>query len=219
MIKTILFDYDGVIVDSFSSVHNVYKIICNKLGKECPLDIEEFRKDYGLSQIQFMDSKNFSDNDKENADLIFGEEILKQNHTTYDGIKEVILNLSKKYKLVIVSSNFIVEIKKRLGNLGLIEAFSEIIGEEVGRNGKGIFQKAPAIKELLERDRVVGEEAIMIGDREVDYLEAKKAGVANVILVEYGWGYDKEKLFGYKQEVIVNCPEDILKAVETIDKT
>ena len=39
MIKVIIFDYDGVIVDSLQKVHEVYMTICDKLGKECPRDL------------------------------------------------------------------------------------------------------------------------------------------------------------------------------------
>ena len=45
MIKLIIFDYDGVIVDSFVNVHLVYKIICKKLGKQYPEDFKDFKND------------------------------------------------------------------------------------------------------------------------------------------------------------------------------
>lgn len=214
MVKIIVFDYDGVIVDSFSSVHNVYQIICEKMGKECPSDLEEFRKEYGQSHIEFMDKRQFSNLEKENAGKLFSQEIIKQNHSSYNGIREVILNLSKRYKLFIVSSNFADEIKNKLEILGVLNCFDEIIGEIIGN--RDISPKSVVIKKILEKEGVKGDEAIMIGDREVDYLEAKKAGIKNVILVEYGWGYNKEKLIEHKQEIIVNKPEDILMAVERI---
>ncbi len=46
-IKCIIFDYDGVIVDSFDSMHAVYQILCKELGYNCPTDREIFRKMYG----------------------------------------------------------------------------------------------------------------------------------------------------------------------------
>jgi phosphoglycolate phosphatase len=214
MIKLIVFDYDGVIVDSFKSVHNVYQIICEKFGKECPFELKKFRKEYGKSHIEFMDKREFSDLEKENAAKLFSEEIIKQNHPFYEGVKEVILNLSKNYKLFIVSSNYADEIKKKLEMLGVLDCFDEIIGEIIGN--KDISPKSVVIKKILENEGIKGDEAIMIGDREVDYLEAKKAGIENVILVEYGWGYNRTELREHKQEIIVNEPKDILTAVEKI---
>ena len=43
----------------------------------------------------------------------------------------------------------------------------------------------------------------MIRDRTVDYDEGIKVGIKSdhIILVEYGWGYDKNKI---KQKFIVN---------------
>ena len=46
-IKAIIFDYDGVIVDSFPSVFEVYKIIAAECGGHIPKDLEEFRELYG----------------------------------------------------------------------------------------------------------------------------------------------------------------------------
>ena len=46
MVKWIIFDYDGVIVDSFPIVYEIYKMMCLKLNKEFPKDIEGFKKVY-----------------------------------------------------------------------------------------------------------------------------------------------------------------------------
>ena len=59
-------------------------------------------------------------------------------------------------------------------------------------------------------------EVILVGDRVVDYRLAQKAGIQNLILVEYGWGYDKKLTPNYKPKVIVNKPQDLLKAIARI---
>ena len=64
MIKLIIFDYDGVIVDSFLNVHKVYQIACQKLGKQCPSNLDEFRKIYGHNSIEAK--KNLGFNKEEN---------------------------------------------------------------------------------------------------------------------------------------------------------
>jgi len=45
-------------------------------------------------------------------------------------------------------------------------------------------------------------------------LKAIYEGVDNLILVEYGWGYDPANVPEYKSRMIVNKPKDLLKAVE-----
>ena len=57
---------------------------------------------------------------------------------------------------------------------------------------------------------------VMVGDRLVDFTTAKECGINQIILVEYGWGYDKEKISEYKQIILVHNPKDILVAVEHI---
>ncbi len=90
MIKLIIFDYDGVIVDSFPTVHKVYQIICQRLGKKCPLNFEEFKKTYGKTSRNFAKNLEFSEEDIARADLIYREEILKQKPEFFEGIAEVI---------------------------------------------------------------------------------------------------------------------------------
>ena len=43
---------------------------------------------------------------------------------------------------------------------------------------------------------------------------AKKGAEKNIIIVDYGWGYDKEKV--PKQKIIVKKPADVLKAIKKI---
>ncbi len=48
MIKLIFFDYDGVIVDSFPTIYNVYRVMVRELGiKKFPDTLEEFCQIYG----------------------------------------------------------------------------------------------------------------------------------------------------------------------------
>ena len=49
MIKAVIFDYDGVIVDTLPAVFEVYKVICRRFGVREPRDIEEYRSLYGYN--------------------------------------------------------------------------------------------------------------------------------------------------------------------------
>ena len=42
--------------------------------------------------------------------------------------------------------------------------------------------------------------------------------LTNIILVDYGWSYDLEKIPEYHQKVIIKKPEDILKAIKIFNK-
>jgi len=54
VIKTIFFDYDGVIVDSFRDVHKSFISVCAQLGVVgCPKDFDAFTKMYGENSNEF----------------------------------------------------------------------------------------------------------------------------------------------------------------------
>jgi len=214
MIKLIIFDYDGVIVDSFSNVHKVYQIICSRLGKECSGDIDEFRKFYGHTSTEAKENLGLNDKESVEANKIFKEEIMKLEPQPFDGIAEVVKELSEKYKLIVISSNYKDEVEMKLEKIGIREYFDEVIGAESPTDR---MPKGQAIKKAVSDRGVSNDEALMIGDRRIDYLEGKEAGLSHILLVEYGWGYDISECDGYERNVIVEKPVDLITGVEKFE--
>lgn len=216
MIKIIIFDYDGVIVDSFEKVHEVYQIICEKLGKKCPKDLEDFRKIYGLTSREAVKNLEFSEDEIKKSDVIYKEEILKKDPAIFKGIKETIKKLSEKYRLVLISSSPKIEVFEKLDKYSLTEYFEHIFASESGTPTR----KVDSIKKTFEIFGIKPKESIMIGDRVIDYLEARSVGIPskNIIIVDYGWGYDPASLPNYKKDFPVEKPEDILKTISSLEK-
>lgn len=211
MIKAIIFDYDGVIVDSFPSVFAVYRMICDRLGKQCPDDIDAFRKVYGYSSDEFAKNLGFSADEWAESESIFKKEILKKESALFPGIIETLAELHKKYKLVVISSNNTEEVMQKLERFGMTNYFDIAIGT---RTPQGRVPKMQAIKETMQKLGVAADEVILIGDRDVDHDDGAAAGLTHIVLVEYGWGYSRDK---YPQKVVVENPIDIIKAVQAID--
>ncbi len=209
-IKAILFDYDGVIVDSFPSVFEVYKKICNKFNVECPQEIEQFRKAYGYNYKECLKNLGIKEQYFNQTSEIYKNEIVKENHKLFNNIKKVIINLSKKYKLFLVSASYKQEVFEKLSNYKLIEYFKKIY---CGADHK--IKKSEIIKNILKDNNFTKKEIISIGDRTIDYNIAKKIGLDdnNIVIVSYGWGYDKKKL---KIKNIAHNPDDILKIINNL---
>jgi len=217
MIKLVIFDYDGVIVDSFPSVHEVYKVIARKLGKKCPEDFDDFRKFYGYHRLECYKNMGVTEEDDyEKAEIIYREEIAKQNPEPFNGINEIIKELCRKYKVILVSNSPKEEIVQRLRSFGIHDYFSSIFASEDLKP----FKKVEVFKEVMVKFSLKPEEIVMIGDRNIDYDKGVKAGLKpeNIILVEYGWGYDKNKIPDYNSKPTVNEPKDIIKAISKISK-
>ena len=130
MIKLIIFDYDGVIVDSFANIHDVYKIMCTKLGKSCPEDVKEFRRVYGYNSSECYSNLGFSEEEKVKAEGIFKEEILKKEPKLFEGIIETLRELHKNYKLVVISSSHKEEVDQKLEKFHILEFFDDVIARE-----------------------------------------------------------------------------------------
>jgi phosphoglycolate phosphatase len=204
MIKAIIFDYDGVIVDSFKSAFEAYKIICAKFEVACPKEIEEFRKIYGLNYIECYQNLGIPKEGYAEANIIFKNVMIKSDHGMFDGILEVIENLAKKYKLYLATASHSDEVLVKLKKFNLEHCF-----EKIYCGADQNIRKDSMIKDLLESNKYTLNEVISIGDRAIDYEVAKKVGIKddNIILVTYGWGLDKYRIGKAK---IVDNPEDIL---------
>ena len=211
MIKLILFDYDGVIVDSFQNVYEVYSTICKKLGKKFPEGIDEFKKIYGNSSSECYNQLGFSEEERIKGNIIFKEEILKKNPSVFKGIPGLLEELHRTYKLVLLSSSYREEVEQKLTRFGIMRFFDHIIAKE---NHIRRFEKTEPITSLLKKLGLRKEEALLIGDRNIDFIEGAKAGLKNILLVDYGWGYDPEPIPEYKPRSIIKKPEDILTAVK-----
>ncbi len=212
MIKLIIFDYDGVIVDSFSTIYEIYKIICKKLNKRYPKDIEAFRNIYGRTFLDLYENlKINTQEEKEKAEIIYREELLQKEPKIFEGMAEIIKTLYKKYRLIVVSSNYKEEVEQKLKKFGILPYFSTIIGKI--DNAPTNLRKSDELVKIIKKFNLTNKEVIMIGDRVIDYTEAKKIGLDNIILVSYGWD-GKEKLKAQNIELIVHSPREVIKEIE-----
>jgi phosphoglycolate phosphatase len=208
MIKAIIFDYDGVIVDSFVGVFLVYQKICDYFNVVCPEDIEEFRKTYGYNYLECLTNLGVAEKDFDEAQKIYQEEIIKINHNIFTDISEVIIELSNKYKLYLVSASHSHEVLPKIEKFGLSEYFEQIYCGADKKQRKNVM-----MSELIASNNYLPDEIISIGDRAIDYAASKQAGLQdeNIILVTYGWGLDRSLVGEAK---IADNPIEILSFIK-----
>lgn len=212
MIKLIIFDYDGVIVNSFPEVHKIYLKMCAELGKNCPKTLEEFRKVYGYNSSDCYQQLGFTDKDIQEGNKIYKKEIGNATSPPFEGIKEVLEKLIQEYKLIVISSGYREDIEQKLNSFNLLKYFLKVFGRESIKIKR--FEKIEAIKEALNKYKVSPDETLLIGDRNVDFVEGTKAGLNKILLVNYGWGYDLNLIPRYKHKSIVKHPQDLIESVK-----
>lgn len=133
------------------------------------------------------------------------------NHTSaYVGIPELLKDLKDKgIKTVVVSNKFDLAVKE-LSN----KYFGDLIDIAIGENEQAGIKKKPApdtVFEVLNLMNLKSEDAIYIGDSDVDIMTAKNS---NMPCISVTWGFrDREFLIKNDATIIVDKPEEILKYV------
>lgn len=133
------------------------------------------------------------------------------NHTSaYVGIPELLKKLKDKgVKTAVVSNKFDLAVKE-LSN----KYFGDLIDIAIGENEQAGIKKKPApdtVFEVLNLMNLKSEDAIYIGDSDVDIMTAKNS---NMPCISVTWGFrDREFLIKNDATIIVDKPEEILKYV------
>lgn len=212
--KLIIFDFDGVIIDSLPLTKHIYQRYADEFDVQWlseklsnPSGIKDFFElDWkkNLSKLEIHSEEKISQ-----CINIFKELSHEFSHlsTIQEGMIDVLDELKKKYTLAIVSNNFKAIILNSLKRFGLLDEFSIIVGAEDGN-----MKPAPDL--ILRCCDIAGfkpKESVFIGDMEGDIIAGKSAKVKKVIGVTYGY-HTKKRLSD--ADVLVDSPGEILGVVE-----
>lgn len=212
MIKLIIFDYDGVILNSFPAIHRVYLKICKTIGVSCPEDLDTFRSVYGRNYKELLSNLGVKgESTIQKAEKIYAEEIQTQVYDAYPDIGKVLRQLHQRYKLIALSANYESEVRRNLELNNLTQFFDNIVGKKDTTR----FIKKKVVPDILDAYNVTTQEVIAVGDRNVDYEMAQENGIRNFILAGYGWGYDESTID--PRTPIAHTTNDILVIVNKID--
>ncbi|HWT74602.1 MAG TPA: HAD family hydrolase [Mobilitalea sp.] len=193
MIDSIIFDMDGTLWNSTPEVADAF----NKVLKEQHPEVKEvvtaerLQGLFGLP-LDVIAVKLFESVNEEHAIKVMAdcceyecEYLAKNGATLYEGLEDALSELSKKYKLLIVSNC----------QEGYIQCFFQayphlvkyfIDYEYPGRSGKF---KADNIRMVVERNEL--KHPIYVGDTQGDANAAREAGVP-FVFARYGFGDVKE---------------------------
>ena len=176
MFKHVIWDFDGTLFDTYPVMAKIFKDLLEKEGIEEPLDeikqhmqvsmsfaLTYYEKKYAISS-EFIEDYKLLQKTK-------GIELAKP-FEGIEGICKYIHSTNRKNYLYTHRGDSSVTLLKKYG---LYHYFSDFITFDQG------FKRKPnpdALNYLINEHTIHPEEALMIGDRELDLLAAKNAGIS-----------------------------------------
>lgn len=210
-----IFDLDGTILNTLEDLADSVNAALEQTGYP-RRTIEEVRRFVGNGIRKLMERAVPQGTEKEDIDRVHREftEYYKVHCTDktrpYDGIWELLMTLREQGCKTAVVSN-----KADYGVQKLCSRYFEGLFDVAVGEREGILRKpAPdSVNEVLRKLQVRREDAVYIGDSDVDIETAQNAGMDHIIV---NWGFRKEGFLREKGAVrIVSKPEEIGEIILT----
>ena len=200
--KTLIFDFDGTLVNSMQ----LYVRGFNEVGAEFGLpkidifnlqemkqsSIKDLMKKYGLSSVKLAKlvhkvNKNVR---REIAEVDF-----------FPKIKPLLIKLSKKYQLGILTSNHVENVEDFLKKQDFERIFDFIYAS------KNLFGKDKVLNSLLRKYHLNKEEVLYFGDEVRDIEACQKMQIK---IVAVSWGFNGQELLASKKpDYLFSSPQEI----------
>lgn len=200
----LLFDFDGVIVDSLDLIFDIYNRIHHKYGLPKAKSLEDIRTLFNKNVYEALLERGI---EKEKMRPFFTDlqmTTLREEHKMepYPGVIEELRKLEEKgYEMTIISSNHSKVIHSFLKKYQIDDLFKEVIG------GEEKTSKVEKIHHVVKDLNADPESTYYIGDTSGDVLEGKKAGVKTVGVC---WGYHS------KAQLLSANPDFLLENVNQL---
>jgi len=204
--RYLLFDFDGVIVDTFAIAFEVQKLIYDGITED---DYKTFFEENINERNKTLTHSKLADNFHPEVDF-FTEYIpkFKEEARVFEGITEVIKQLSENYSLIIISSTITTPIQEFLEKNNLTSYFVEVMGNDVHKS------KIEKIKMVFAKYKTDSSNCVFITDTLGDLREASKVEVKAIAV---SWGFHNHEILAkgspYK---IIDKPEELVDAVSDL---
>jgi len=199
-VKTIIFDFDGTIADSYSVVVGIIGRLTGHNSFE-ERELNDFKEKTIIEIAKGLEISKF----KWPFLVALGRKEMSRKIDKlelFDGIKDMLVSLSKQpVNVMILSSNSEDNINKFINKHNLKTYFNDVQGNV------GLLSKSRALKSLVADKKIKLNDAIYIGDEARDAIAASKVGL-NFIGV--GWGFNSLKMLSkYPNYKLVDKPADL----------
>ncbi len=199
--RLLLFDFDGVVVDSYRAFFDAYTAACRAIARPGLADEQTFLGVFDSNMLTGLKRLGI-----EGPALARFIDTLKRELTPrmpsvrcFDGMLDLLAEAARRHPTRILTSNLTALVTEYLQSQGLA-AIPPVLGVDV--------EPSKVAKIRLARAQEPALTACYIGDTAGDMLEGREAG-AIPVGVAWGW-HDPSRLRAAGAQIIVTRPEDLL---------
>lgn len=180
LVRAILFDWDGTIVDAIRTLFEIDEAICRRVG--VPFDEAIFRRTFSPNWRRMYDSLGIPKDRVDDAVRVWSETFRGDEMEPFPGIVDAIARLADAgYQLGIVTGGSRQDIEPQLGRLGLDKLLTVRVYGHDTPDGKP--HPSPLRLALDMCGPIRPDEAIYVGDALDDVRMSAAAGVRGVGIV------------------------------------
>lgn len=178
MIKCVLFDLDGTLIQTTEIIIETFKVTFQKYFPHIQLSDDDYTN--MLGQTLFTTFGYYTSNQDEINEVVqfyrtYSDDIIEQGLKSYPGAVEIMTFLKKKnVKIGVVTSKMRHVATHHLKLTGLVYFIDGLVGYE------DVTEHKPSPEPILKALQLFGtkpQSTIYIGDHENDIISAKKAGI------------------------------------------
>lgn len=210
MSKTLIFDFDGTIADSFPAWIEIY----NQLAPDFhlpPINPNEIDKFKDLNFKEFVANNHINPLNLSRIIVKVKQHLrpVIKDLPVFDGLIPVLEKLKKSaYPLGILTSNSSQNVRPFLNHHQIGHLFDFIY------TGKDIFGKDKVIKRLLYQKQLGRDEVVYIGDEARDIDAAQKVGIP---IISVTWGFNSSDVLSrHHPTALAAAPSDLPRLIKAI---
>lgn len=199
--RLIMFDMDGTLIDSGTSITNTINHVRENLG------FEKMEKNFILEKVNdpninaaefFYGTKEFTEQQKVLFEEHYNANCLRDLEL-YEGIQKLIDDLKSDFTLAVATNANSTFARKMLNHVGIGQHFKTILGYDSVENAK---PHPEMVYKILDTHNIQKNNAQLIGDSHKDIMAANNAGIDSVLV---NWGFS-------------NHDEDAIETIKELEK-
>ncbi len=195
--RSLLFDFDGVVVSSFDLCLSLNK----KIFHSADLTPEKYRQEFEKNIFESLKDTDVATSERLLASYMDAYTSGIQKYHPVPGMKELIIKAAEQFRLAIVSATYNRSIQSFLEQHGLNEYFSEILGGDVGHS------KSKKIEQFCADWQTTPQKCLFITDTLGDLHEAAAVATPSIGVT---WGFHtSETLRKGSPMAIVTSPTEL----------